>query len=214
MSDTDWTEGVEPPRPKKRRGPLFWILGCMGCGCLVVVVAVAFLGFAVVRGMDPDRQWPRIRSVLHFEERPEQPKVLIGWDLFGGEQYQLDHTELGLQGVLMPLDSQAEVDALFATDSPALAIATDLVEGTLAVQGREVRSLHYRNVFDSSQIPEWIASRIDLPDEQDLGAFLRIDLSTPGGRFLVFDLAGAPGSELGEADVQAFLEAFDVWHEP
>jgi hypothetical protein len=96
MTEVDWSEEAEAPAPKKRGIPRWIWIGC-GCGCLTTLVVLAIGGWYFKQALDPEVQWPKLRQVLAFEERPTDLKLHMGMPLPGiriytmideGDQYQ------------------------------------------------------------------------------------------------------------------------------
>ena len=216
MSEDDWSEELEIRPAKKRRGPVFWILSGCGCGCLVVLLALLVGGIFVYRhvqeGMDPEKQWPQIDDILPFDERPEHIRLEVALHLFGPDQFFLEDTRQSLTVALYRYGGSAEVDMMFDAGSPANFAISDAESGSIQVQGREVRTLSFANVPDSSKIPEWMSGWVELPEIDEAGRTLRVDLSGPAGN-VILDLSHHGGETVTEVQVEAFLEPFDVWHD-
>ena len=211
--DLEWTEGLALEKPKKKRGLMFWVGSGCGCGCLGLVVLILVFGYFVKQAVDPERQWPKLREEIWFESRPNL-ELVFGWDRFGPEHYQLN-SRTGFTGHFTVAADDEELQVMMSDETENPAMAANVERRTVEVQGREVQALFIRNVLDTSGIPKWFGEWAELPEgEHDLGRTLRLDLSIPGGRRLIFDLLTDPqGNEPTVEDVEEFLAPFDVWHQ-
>ena len=103
MSDEKWladetersptsTEGQESAsletEEKKTRFLPTWVWGCGG-GCLLTVAlaigGIFYFNRLVLRGFDPEVQWPKLAKALPFEERPEGLELRFGWPFLGSD---------------------------------------------------------------------------------------------------------------------------------
>lgn len=221
LADDLFYEDAEPPPKKKKRGPLFWILGGCGCGCFGIVLMLGISSFVFFRayenGQKDEVKWPALQEVLSFEERPEEIDVQMYFELFDYGQFHLAHRQLGLDAVLNVYESAREAEALFNPDMPGGFSSFDPDDvKTVDVQGREVRYVVFDNMPDLSRIPEFMQKWVELPDPETAGFTLRADLSDDR-RGLVLDLGrslrGASLEPPTADDLVAFLEPFDVWNE-
>jgi hypothetical protein len=209
MKELDWTDEDEP---KKKRGIPKWLwIGC-GVGCLGVVVLGALAGVLgvgfVKSATDPEKQWPRLQQVLHFEERPQNLELTYGQKIFGFQQYMLMDEEGGVMGTLQRFGGEsAQFDKSFDPDFkpiPGLEMGApqdaELVE--VSVQGRKVRALRYSRISPEPEI------------EGGAGPGIRIDLTREGGDPRMIDMRRLGTKEpLTQEEIDAFLAPFDVWHE-
>jgi hypothetical protein len=202
----------EPARPGRHTPGRNWLIGCGGCGLLAVV---AFVGLALFmksrleKAQDPEKVWPLLQTVLPFEERPKQVRPMLGLVL-GGTTISLQDMRNEARVDLLAFGAGAEsaFSDLFDAEkaaTAAVANASPLLEaaaGELEVQGRKVRTLHGRG----------LARVVDASGARASVSKLRIDLSSPGGRYLSFqyELPQGDAATLGAAAL-VFLSEFDVW---
>jgi len=190
--------------PKKKRGLPKWLLGC-SCGCTILIIALSVVAIFAVREMtDTEKQWPALKQSLHFEERPAELDMMMGFSVpFSGQkQYSLQEKDGKYTVTVYLFNSGEEVDALFKTEGSGaerLAIPDHAELGERDVQGRSVRELTDTGL---SFLPESL-----------VGPGIRIDLSTEDLHRVV-ELRVNEGKEpLSDEDIQAFLDLFDVWYE-
>ena len=155
MSEVNWgSDHLEPP--KKRSIPL-WVLGCGG-GCMFMIgatiVAVMLAGPRLTRWVEglskPEVQWPRLGEALPFDVAPagfsiaRLPVPLIDLWLLRSQEQQLTAFVLsaaqdesgGPWGQWMNKPQEAPFLV-------GMAGAIESSEGTLIVQGRELRCVRY-----------------------------------------------------------------------
>jgi len=103
MSDQDWGNDQEKSKGKKRGLP-GWVWGCgIGCGVMLVVIAIAFwLGARVIKDMvDQDVVWANIGEVLPVEEIPEDYFALqVPFEIEGATMWVISH-ESGERSIVM-----------------------------------------------------------------------------------------------------------------
>jgi hypothetical protein len=155
MSDVGWgSDHLEPP--KKRKIPM-WILGCGG-GCMfligAMIVASLLLGPKVKRWFDnlstPEVQWPELAEVLPYDAVPAGVTIerwpMPVWKIWKLEARSKDlfafvfsapkGDDKGPWGVWVLDPKQAP---MFAAQDGSF----ECSEGTLLVQGRELRSVRF-----------------------------------------------------------------------
>lgn len=171
MTDTDWGDEGGQARSKKKRIPA-WAWWTCGGGCLLVTLVVASLTVFAVRlfreGTDPERQWPRLREVLAFEERPAGIELEFGASI-GASQFHLVDPEKDLRATLVEYPSTAAADYKRIMDPDfslplGMGALVDPVRATLVIQGREVPSLRFSRIK-----PE--------PEGKGFGPGVRLDLT-------------------------------------
>jgi hypothetical protein len=206
MAETDWQDPEEAP--KKRRIPKWVWWGCGGSCLLVTIIGVVVLAVGarfLKEFLDPEKAWAGVREVLPYDERP------AGWEARGGTiagvgQYYLKPPKPAPELVLiLRFREPADIDSLFDPESPhnrgvlKIGQIRDPRPGTIELQGREVRCLHFRN---------WMPDDDD-KEESDLPS-LRIDVTGTGGVPAVVQINGET-DEVTNERAQELLAPFDVW---
>jgi len=246
MSEVNWgNDHLEPP--KKRSIPL-WLLGCGG-GCMFMVgatiVAVMIAGPRLTRWVEglsqPEVQWPRLGETLPFDAAPEGfsiarlPVPLIDlWMLRSQQQ------ELTIFVLAAPQDGSGGPWGQWMSEPKktpfmgALPGEIEASEGTLVVQGRELRSVRYtRKELPPAVAPEpprppelpHSADRdpeLDLPLDERLsmrlnnqsvrGGGLSLDLTPEESsqRIVVWLLRETEGGTVSDDQAREFLAPFHI----
>ncbi len=209
MSDTDWGDGGGEAAPKKKRRIPKWLWWSCGCGCLLMTLALAALVVFVTRvyreGTDPEKQWPRLGLVLHFEERPPGLVLEFGSSI-GSAQFRLVDQAKELRATLVEYPAAASTDYHRLLEaSPGLPLglgeALDPERGTLVIQGQEVPFLRFTRIK-----PE--------PEGKGFGPGIRLDLTGARKQPRTLELRHLRPERIEDAEVEAFLAPFDVWREP
>ncbi len=204
MNDANWDD--EAPLPKKRGIPK-WIFFC-GCGCLLVVIALAlltYLGIDKIKDLrEPDAQLPVLQSALAFDPLPPELQFVmaipIPMNLFvfqdtrgyivnftvtnGGDREEMRRT------VLNPEFGGA-----------GMAQRRNAVAAELTVQGRELTGL--RCTQDMDAMFTKVARE---------GASVVLDLTPEDGTRTVFvQITRTGGAEpISDEEVRTILEPFHV----
>ena len=210
MTESEWSL-EEEPAPKKKGIPKWVWFGCGG-GCLLAVVLTVLLsvvvGNFVKEALDPEAQWPKLARVLPFDERPEGVELYMGLSIMGQENYTLIDKELRLYASVLRLrgEDASQFDQLLEGDLQGtpfgLGQPVEPEKGEAEVQGRVCRLLRFSSVRGQSFAD----------DRADLGPGMWLDLSSPSGDMRLIQFRRMGSEELiSDADVQAFLEPFDVW---
>lgn len=207
MTEGEWGDEAEVAAPKKRRFPGWLKWGC-GCGCLLttlLAITLSIVGYRFFReATDPALQWPRLREVLYFEERPEGLELEFGWSL-GMDQFKLsDGKGLGVTVTEYPRAGSADYEKLMDPDIHLpldLGKPVDPERGALLVQGKEVPFLRFTRIK-----PE--------PEEGGLGAGIRLDLTAERRRPRTIELRRLGAVRVEDSEITTFLAPFDVWREP
>lgn len=203
MSDSEWSEELEPaPEPKKRSLGKWIAWGC-GCGCLAFVLVGIILGVigfrAFQKGSDGDVQWPKVATHLAFDERPEGITV-FGLDLWGFEQYYFLAEDDEVMAILMVFEPDISVEQALGQAGPMRStVEREVVE----LQGREVEVMWHETKFDVAQ---WFGM-----EEAATSRTLAIDLSDE--RHTVLLQVQRLDGELELSHVQEFLAPFDLWRD-
>ncbi len=240
MSDVGWgSDHLEPP--KKRKIPL-WVLGCGG-GCMfaigALVVAAVVMEPRVKHWIEdlfqPEVQWPRLDEVLPFDERPAG--VTIGrWPVPNIDIWRLESKadDLFVFVLAAPLNSGEGPWGQWMLDpkqSPMFASQAgefESTEGTLVVQGRELRSVRFTRTsepaptealkevpdpMDSQKVPPQVKQLLDLIGRESFhGNGLDLDVTPEGSlrRVLVWFVRGTHGETISDEQAKAFLAPFKI----
>ena len=250
MSEVNWgSDHLEPP--KKRSIPL-WVLGCGG-GCMFMIgatiVAVIVATPKAKRWVEalskPEVQWPRLAETLPFDAAPEGfsiarlPVPLIDLWLLRSQDQALtvfvlaaDQDESGGpwgQWMSKPQEAPFLAGLLGEIESS---------EGTLVVQGRELRSVRYarkelpppvsapeppqppeapRPVGGGAEVPEIdlpldtrLSMRLDNESVRGGGISLDVTPEESSERIVVWLLREAEGATVSDDDARAFLAPFHI----
>lgn len=244
MSEINWgSDHLEAP--KKRKIPL-WVLGCGG-GCMfmvgAVIVAVLVMGPKVSKWVDslsqPEVQWPRLAEALPFDEQPEGfsiarlPVPLIDLWLLRSDAQDLSVFVLaapqGKDGGPWGKWMSNPEEAPFLADMKG---EVESSEGTLVVQGRELRSVRYTrknlparapqppdpgeppNAPPSPDEPDPVEGKFSVRiDNGDVrGGGLALDVTPEGAsqRMLIWLWRENEGSTVSDEDAKEFLTPFQI----
>jgi len=202
MSDSDWTEELDPTPQPKKRGIGKWIAWGCGCGCLVFVALGIILGVTVVSavrtGSDPDVQWAKLKPYLAYDERPEDV-VLFGIDLWEFEQYYLVAEDEGMMAMLMVYEPGIPVSTALGQVGP---MRSSVEREVVQLQGREVEVMWHETEFDFTS---WFGV------EGANSRTLAIDLSDDEHTLVLQFQNLASSEEFDFALVEEFLAPFDLW---
>jgi hypothetical protein len=182
----------------------------------------------VRRLADPERQWAKLGEVLPVVERPADAEILGVPGLlrflpgFHGA-WTLHASDGSWQAQVLAFEASAreDFDAMLtagaAEGAPEwLGIGFfDPEPGTLAVQGRELRTLRYRTArpeeaAESADKGWWARRTAELTSEH-AGAGANVDATPdPPGAYLVLIQYSTPGSleRIGDDELIAFLDHF------
>ena len=202
MTEADWNPTEEAPPPRKRRFPRWAIFGCGGCAAVLLVVTVAgvILGGRWLKEVqDPEVQWPRLREVLPYDERPQDLVLQAGSTMGVGYQFVFVDREESLTIYVQDFDvGEEEFQEILASEM--VGQPRDPVRDDMELQGRTVPIYSYEEV----NVPK-------LFGEEAQGAGLRVDISA-GDRQALVDLRRVGSREpVTEEQARAFLDHFDVW---
>ncbi|HUR29556.1 MAG TPA: hypothetical protein VM509_15305 [Planctomycetota bacterium] len=155
MSDVGW--GSDHLAPQKKRKIPLWIWGCGG-GCMFLIgatiVAAVVAKPSVERWIgtlhEPDVQWPILAEVLPFDEPPEGVTI-VRFPLPLVKMWKLAAPADDLFAFVFapPKESPDGPWAAWLTDPKRAPMfegqdgTFECVEGTLTVQGRELRSVRF-----------------------------------------------------------------------
>lgn len=158
MNEVRWTEEGAPAPAKKSIPTWAWWVGG-GCAFLLLVFAVGV--FVVVsffkRGLDPERQWPLVSETLAYDQRPENLELQFGWHV-GLDMYIFRETH-GYAVVLMqlPEDEDRSREKMFDVKESFSVLGKggrhSMQQGTIQVQGRELRVLRFVQESAQSNAP-------------------------------------------------------------
>jgi hypothetical protein len=202
VSEQAWGDEESVSAPRKRTVPKWVWWGCGG-GCLVATLIVALVSvfmFRTVReSMDPEKQWPKLAEVLHFDERPDLD-LNVGIGFAGVDRFILQDRSGERMGTVLayPPAARGELDKFLSPDGElpfGMGRLREAEEGTITVQGREVPALRFAGVES---------------EPEPFGAGIRIDLSGSGAP-RGFELRRLKAEAVTDADVETFLAQFDVW---
>jgi hypothetical protein len=239
MSETNWgSDHLESP--KKRKIPL-WLLGCGG-GCMfligaLIVVAIIAGPRAVdwVEGLSkPEVQWPRVAEKVPFDEAPSGFSiarlpfpVVDMWILRSSEQdltvFMLAAAQDKDGGPWGKWMSEPKSAPFFS----GLEGEIEVQEGTLVVQGRELRSTRYLRSELPAHVPEHPQDPHDshtpdgapepplavtLNNSQLRGNGICLDVTMEGSseRLLVWMFRSNEGNTVSDEEAKAFLAPFHV----
>jgi hypothetical protein len=198
----------------------------------LIMVALAVMGARLFKeSTDPEKQWPRLKEVLAFDQRPEGIELQFGLGI-GADQFHLLDPEKGLRATLIeyPLSASGQYDQLMDPDFELPMGLGQLVQpekGSLTVQGREVPCLRFARVQPEPDGESGAGIRVDLTGTRKKPRTL--ELRRHEGPVLDLRRADPQGSEesstvgprrrdraqpIEDAEVEAFLAPFDVWREP
>jgi hypothetical protein len=231
VSEAGWgTDHLEPQKPP-RRVPV-WVWAC-GSGCLLVIVALAVLGFFGLRVFkettDPETQWGRLAQVLPVEQ-PPPPLDIVGVPSFGGirmwtltskdgrSQAMIQHVtediEAARREFLEPEGGEVNLPfigrlGIFALD-----------KGTVRIQGRELPYLRFQTFPPGSDpgAEEHADERGGRPGILEQmrravrGTSMHVDLRPGSSESGLFLQLTKPRSRepVTEEELRAFLEPFHV----
>lgn len=210
MSEGDWSSEARGLEPQKKRIPM-WVWGCGG-GCALVLLVGVILGVFVFKTanqmMNQEKNWADIDRALPVAEQPEGYFVMGMPVKFDGVQmWMLTATDQSHQVLIWHGTDGEGVqdtrDELFGAGAAAHAGAEF---GTLVVQGRELRTVHYRTVPGESGKGGWREAMREAID----GANVNVELSLPEDAQLLaltYTRQGASG-RVPEEDVLEFLAHF------
>lgn len=208
MSETTWSEEGDRERAPKKKGVPSWVWWGCGGGCLLLTLALAALGVFAARtfraSTDPEKQWPKLGEVLHFEQRPAGLELAFGLSL-GADQFHLLDAEKGLRATLIEFPPTADSDyrQLMNPDASlplGLGQPIEPEEGTLSIQGKVVPCLRF--------------TRIKPEPEEGEGPGIRVDLTGERSRPRTLELRRRAAGRIEDAEVEAFLAPFQVWRAP
>lgn len=197
----------DPEETTPRRRVPGWAWWSCGGGCLVMVLlgaALAVYGLHLTRqGMDPEIQWPRLRRVLAFEERPEGLEIEMGLSL-GADQFRLIDGAKGQLATLIefPAAARSRYEELLDPEQELpLGIGQPLEPeaGELEVQGRIVKCLRFAGMKRET--------------DPGYGAGIRLDLTGSREKPRTLEIRHSSTERVEDAEVSAFLAPFDVWKE-
>jgi hypothetical protein len=225
MTEPNWSTETGSEAPKKRVPTWVWFGG--GCCLLALVLTVVGVTFGVVKlkqyakeAQDPEMQWPKLQKVLPFDERPAHLELKVGVNMtFFGQGLQMffiEDREHGLFGQLFSAHGETAkelrrslLDESFAGGFMGKGSRQGMQVDSLEIQGAEHRVMRFVQEHGGQ------SGEISGPTAQ-------IELSAPGeDHLLVLQLlrtntrpagvdAPAPGAEIEDAEIQAFLEPFHV----
>jgi hypothetical protein len=202
VSEQAWgDEETVGARPKRTVPKWVW-WGCGG-GCLVATLIVALVAVFKLRtvreSMDPEKQWPKLAEILHFDERPDL-ELQVGIGFAGVDRFILEDRTGERMGTVLayPPAARGEFDKFLSPDGElpfGMGRLREAEEGTITVQGREVPAVRFTGVESE-------------PNSRAAG--IRIDL-TGSGAPRGFELRHSGSERVEDADVESFLARFDVW---
>lgn len=148
-SGAEWAN--EPEVPKKKKGLPGWLWFCGG-GCLIVVVLAAIGAIFAVKQFegftDQTVQWEKLSASVEIDVPPEgwsfHKMPMVPFDQFiftgaGGSTFTL---------MIMEPPGAAEMEEIFSEDFDGGAVmglqeVKDIEHGSILVQGRELRVVHF-----------------------------------------------------------------------
>jgi hypothetical protein len=202
VSEQAWGDEETVGARTKRTVPKWVWWGCGG-GCLVATLIVALVAVFMLRtvreSMDPEKQWPKLAEILHFDERPDL-ELQVGIGFAGVDRFILEDRTGERMGTVLayPPAARGEFDKFLSPDGElpfGMGRLREAEEGTITVQGREVPAVRFTGVESE-------------PNSRAAG--IRIDL-TGSGAPRGFELRHSGSERVEDADVESFLARFDVW---
>lgn len=205
-----WDPALDKPVRKGGFPRWLWI-GC-GCGCLTMLLLAVAAGVGswmmFKDADDPDVQWPRLREVLHFDERPEDLTLIVGVKVFSlHEEYHLRDYEDDYSVVIRSSGDDGQVRALMDPNASTPGVAVEGGERLeREIQGRSVQVLRFDSL--DGNVPFLGA---EAKAELEQGPGLRFLLPREGSDVVVELRSGEDGEPVPDAVVEDFFEHFDVW---
>ena len=213
MTDSQWTDDAPP----KKKGVPTWIWAC-GAGCFVLlvlgVIGAVFAVRFVKDAADPERQWPKVREILYFDERPQDITMIMGLGFFGFETYVMTDGHLILAVMRMNEAQEAEAKKLMdPTVSGGFANVgkrRDMEAGTMELLGDERKVLHYYQSSPGQSQQQGQSVLVDISDEFPGGTVLLQFTRAPGASAPENPEEGPDGSKITQREVAEFLRPFSL----
>lgn len=231
MSDVGWgSDHLEAP--KKRKIPL-WLLGCGG-GCMFFVGALAVAAIWVfpkaerwVGGLnEPEQQWPRVADVLPFDAPPQGFTIQrLPFPIVNLWQLESDSQDLYVGILSAPQDKEWGNWLSNPKEAPFFDVvqgAWRSEDGTLIVQGRELRCTRYSRGDTPSEPVEGPpqeprAREMELEKGLNarpvlLGGGIGIDVTPEQSprRILVWIFRRSPSGSVSDEEARQFLAPFQI----